>query len=112
MKFKLEDRIYDFDGTLTVKEAIFLQEKTGLGVNEIDLALAKGNPLAIASWMYTLKRRAGEAVRWQDMLDVNIRTYEVIPDELPDEEAEPATDERPDPTQSTGTTPEDATSAT
>lgn len=112
MKFGFEDREYEFDGNLTVEEAIFLQEKTGLGINEVDQALFKGNPLAIAAWIYTLKRRAGEAVKWTDMLKMNVRSWKVIPDEPSDEERQLSDAPSPDPTQATGPTPEGATTAT
>lgn len=115
MKFGIEDREYEFDGELTIEDSIFLQEKTGLGVNKFFWALDDLEGRSVAAWMYLLKRRAGEAVRWDDMMKLNIRTYRVIPDE-------PAEDSKPDssrtdreaagPTSRSGTTRKAATTRT
>lgn len=115
MKFGFEDREYDFDATLTVEEAMILQDRSGLGVNEVDEALTKGNPYAIAAWMFILKRRAGEAIRWQDMLKLDIRTYRVIPDEAPApgavDSAASGGETKPDPTPTNGKTRKRATTS-
>jgi len=111
LKFKIEDEEYAFDGKLTVKEAMILQDKAGCGVNEADVELRRGNPYAIAAWMWILMRRAGKVIRWEDMLNLDIRTYDVVPDETEEPTTE-ATGTPPDPTQTGGTTPETGTSAT
>lgn len=112
MKFKIEGREYDYDETLTVEEAMLLQDKTGLGMNECDAAITKGNPYAIAAWMMILMKRTGLVVRWQDMLKLDIRTFQIVrDDEAADSEGD-VTSEAPDPTQPGGTTPESDTSST
>jgi hypothetical protein len=84
MRFAIEDREYEFDGKLSVEEAMLMHEKTnGLGLIKFNSELADGNPFAIAAWMFLLKRRAGEAVRWQDMLKLDVNTYKPIFDEIP-----------------------------
>lgn len=114
MKFKIEGREYEFDGTLKVKEAMVLQDRAGCGLNEADAALHRGNPYAIAAWMFILKQRAKEVVRWEDMLELDARTFVIVPDEPTGEKPDGDTDQRvpPDPTQLDGTTPEDATTNT
>lgn len=119
MRFKIEDREYEYDATLTVEEAMFLQDKTGLGMNECDAAITKGNPYAIAAWMMILMKRAGVVVRWQDMLKLDIRTFRIIRDDPDDPDEDNAESDgnqqgegEPDPTQPDGTTPESATSST
>lgn len=115
MKFGIEDREYEFDGNLTLGDSIFLQEKTGLGVNQFFAELDEIKGRSVTAWMYLLKRRAGEAVRWDDMLKLNVRTYRVIPDE-PSVDSEPengrADREAAGPTSRSGTTRKAATSRT
>jgi len=100
VRFGLGGREYEYDSTLTVGEAMVMQDKAGIGVNEIDEALRKGNPYAIAAWMFILMRRAGTVISWQDMQELDIRTYAVIPDPLaePSEEDADNTGAAPDPT--------------
>jgi hypothetical protein len=118
MRFSIEGREYEFDSTLTVEEAMNLEDKSGgLGMNEIDQALFKGKARAVAAWMFILKRRAGEAVRWQDMLKLDILTFRIIPDEItaaPDEGESPdaPSEAAPDPTQPTGKPRKRVTSST
>jgi hypothetical protein len=115
VKFGIGGREYEFDGDLTVEDAIFLQEKTGLGVNQFFEALDQIKGLPVAAWMFLLKRRAGEAVRWDDMMKLNIRTYRIIPDE-PAADSKPASSrtdgEAAGPTSRSGTTRKAATSRT
>jgi hypothetical protein len=113
VKYVLGDREYEFDGEIKVEEAMALYDKTNCGLNEMDAALNRGNPYAIAAWMFMLKRRAGDAVRWQDMLKLDVRTFNVIVPEAADkEEGEGDAVQLPDPTQPDGTTPESATTGT
>jgi hypothetical protein len=114
MKFGFEDREYAFDSTLTVEEGIILKEKAGLGVNEVDHALQKGYADAVAAWVFILKRRAGEAIRWQDLLKRDILTFRIIPDEVADAQGdtEVPSAAAPDPTSLAGKTRKRATSST
>lgn len=79
--YKFEGKEYEYDQKMTVEDAIFIFEKSGKGVNEIGPQLQIGNPLVIASFVYLLRRRAGEAVRWEDMKKANINTFDLVPDE-------------------------------
>jgi hypothetical protein len=116
MKFSIEDREYEFEAKITVEEAMIIQDKAGLGLTEFDPALGRGNPYAIAALMLILKKRAGEAVRWQDLLKLDAMTFRMIPDEipdLPDADDAPATRAAaPDPTSPPGKTRKRATSST
>jgi hypothetical protein len=108
-RFEIEGRVYDYDGKISVEDAMFIHEKSGLGMAKFNQELlAELNPSAVAAWIYILKRRAGEAVRWQDVLKLDMRTFNVHFDEEPDETAEAAT---PDPT-TPGTPLPDGTSST
>jgi hypothetical protein len=112
-RFEIEGRVYEYDGKITVEDAIFIHEKSGLGMAKFNKELMiELNPLAIAAWMYLLKRRAGEAVRWQDIMKLDLRTFNVVFDEPneSEEEAEGTTDQA-DPTTS-GETQKSATSST
>lgn len=116
MRFALGGKEYEFDETLSVKEAILLFEKTGLGVNEFDVALRKGNPLAIAAWILMLMQRSRVVARWEDVLELDIRTWKVIVDPVEVGESDAAEEAdaakvAPDPTRA-GTTPGAGTSAT
>lgn len=109
MRFRIEDREYEFDGEYTVDEAMLFFDKASVGVAELQAALIRGNPYVVATMMYILKKRAGEAVRWQDMGAFPITALQFIPEEtdLPTEEVKEA-----DPTQNGGPTLEAATTAT
>ncbi|WP_027930693.1 hypothetical protein [Amycolatopsis thermoflava] len=119
-KFAIEDKEYDYDGKISVKDSMFIFEKSKVGIAEFQYAIfGQGNPFAIAAWVYILKRRAGEAVQWDDVLELDLRTFRFIEDE---EEPKPPTDEEPkkegeaDPTsppsRSGGKTRKSATGAT
>lgn len=113
-RFEIEGRIYEYDGKISVEDAIFIHEKSGLGMAKFNKELMiELNPLAIAAWMYLLKRRAGEAVRWQDIMKLDLRTFNVIFDEPKDPEEGEAKDtaDQPDPTTS-GETQNTGTSST
>ncbi len=99
MKYRIEDRFYDFDGRFTIGEAMLFQDKANLGVNELNRALNTGNPYVLATMMYHLKKRAGEAVRWQDMLALPADSFDMVPEtaDIPVEEVQ-----RVDPTQTGG----------
>lgn len=109
-KFWIEDREYEFDGDYTVEESMLFYDKCGVGMTELNAAFQRGNPYAAATLMYILKKRAGEAVRWQDMLKYKNSDFGLVEDDVPERE-EPA-GEAPDPTQLTGTTPEPDTDTT
>lgn len=118
MKFAIEDREYEFDGEYTVAEAMLFFDKAQVGIAELQGALQRGNPYAVATMMYVLKRRAGEAVNWQDMQALPVSALRYIPpsvDELNQlvNGDEPASKgESLDPTEVAGSTPQPDTGTT
>lgn len=114
MKFGIDGREYEYDGKLTVKDGMFLFEKAKIGMTKLnDAIIIEGNPIAIAAWMFILKRRAGEAVRWDDMLELDLHTFKVIPDVAePDKDEDKGGAEASDPTSPNGKTRRRATSRT
>lgn len=84
MKWNAGDDQYEFDGELTVADCINFKEKANLGYREIDPALQRGDIHAMMCMTYILKRRAGEAVPWSDMMDLHPGTLGwVAPDVEP-----------------------------
>lgn len=134
MKFSIEDKEYEFDPRLSVKEAIYIKDKTGLGTSAFLRGLFSDDidPYAVAAMMYTLKRRAGEAVQWSDMMELNIFSFTLVDEEGDNPEGEESegeadasnADEKPaakskakrgadaDPTQENGTSPSSEGSST
>lgn len=108
MRISFEGREYEWDPTvMTVDEAIFLEEKAGIGISEFNSAITLGRGKTLAVLVYLAKRRAGEAIRWQDMGPLNLATYSIVPDPAPE-----SGEVRPDPTSPDGENPEPDTSAT
>lgn len=114
MRISFEGREYDWDPTMmTVEEAIFLEDKANLGLNEFNSALTLGKGRALAALVYLAKTRAGEAVRWQDMMRMNLASYAVLPDQQDEQPAESEKDKaKPDPSLPGGGNPEPDISAT
>lgn len=115
MKFKIKENEYEFDGNYTLSEAMLFFDKANVGMAEVQGELARGNPYVTATMMFVLKKRANEAVRWQDMQAFTILDFRVVLDEddMPDgEEGEPSAGASPDPTEAPGTTPEPGTATT
>jgi hypothetical protein len=118
--FKIGGKEYLYEGKLTVKDAMFIHEKSGVGVVQLGNALLfEGNPNVIAAWVYVLKRQAGEAVQWKDIENLDITGWDfVLPD--PDETDDDGDDESgkepaakaTDPTSVNGATPVLATAVT
>lgn len=112
-KWMIEGREYDYDGKILLSDAMFIHEKSGVGVAGINRALlgdgsrpGDSNPNAIAAWCFLLKRRAGEAVRYDDMAKIDISTFQPVFEEKPseDEPTEKSAGEAADPTTRNGTT--------
>jgi hypothetical protein len=93
MKFKLDGRSYEFDETrLLVREARELKHHTGMGLRQFGAGLQEGDPDSIVGMLYLCRRRAGEAVKWNDFDELNLTDLQVIPDEEPEAvPADPAT---------------------
>lgn len=114
MRFSIEGREYDFDRKLEVGEAMIFQDKAGLGTAEIDDALNRGNPYVVVTLIYLAKTRAGEAVRWQDLMKLDINTFKMLPPIKPEsnEEGDLTQERRADPTLPDGPTPAGDTTVT
>ncbi|OLE27972.1 MAG: hypothetical protein AUG44_08770 [Actinobacteria bacterium 13_1_20CM_3_71_11] len=81
-KFTLDGETYEYDGKLTVKDARFLWEKAGIGIGRLNVALiVEGQPDVIAAFMYLLKRRNGEAIKWGDVDDWDLSTFMPVTDD-------------------------------
>lgn len=119
-RFKIEDREYDFDGEYTAAEAMLYFDKAGIGLNELNAALERGNPYVLVTLMYILKTRAGEKVRWQDLMHLPVSAFSSIPDDNDGAADDGETGDGPgertgetlDPTKDGGTTPEPDTATT
>lgn len=117
MKFKIQEREYDFDGEYTAEEAMIFFDKAQVGMNELAGAVQRGNPYVLVTLMFILKKRAGEAVRWEDLRHLPLSTFTSIPDE-PTAVGDDAADDKEgageasDPTEDGGTTPESGTTNT
>lgn len=114
-KFKIEDRVYDWNGEYTTEEAILIFDKAHIGMAQLDAELERWNPYAIVTFMYILKRRAGENVRWDDLMHLPVSAFQPVID-LPDagdtQDVAEGSSEAPDPTGDDGTTPESDTTNT
>ncbi len=115
MKWLIEGKEYSYDGKLTVKDARFIHEKSGVGAGRLNHELfIEGHPNVIAAWIFLLKRQAGEAVRWEDIDRIDITDFRPLPDQV-DEPTENEPEEAtiaPDPTSTPGKTRKRATSNT
>lgn len=99
MKFSIEGNEYAFEDKLTVEEAMFIFEKSHVGLANIFPELKTGNPFVIAAMVHIARKRSGEASRWEDMNGLDLFTFKVLPDDKP--EPDPVDDKPgpgPDPT--------------
>lgn len=88
MKFKIDDKVYEFDESrLLVREARELKHYTGMGLKQFGEGLQGGDADAIVGMLYLARRRAGEAVQWSDFDEYNIADLEMIEDEEEKDEA-------------------------
>jgi hypothetical protein len=110
-KFAIEGKEYEWTEALTIKEALEIQDKAMVGGADLFPALDRRDPRAVAAFMLVLKKRAREAVTWNDMLQLNLMTFQFIPDEEPEGEVEEV-DEKPDPTSNAGKTRKGGTKST
>lgn len=112
-KWMIEGREYEYDGKILLSDAMFIHEKSGVGLAGLNRALlgdgsrpGDSNPHAIAAWCFLLKRRAGEAVRYDDMAKLDVTSLQPVFEEKPskDASAKEAAGEAADPTTRNGTT--------
>lgn len=115
--FTIEGKTYEWDnGVLTVEEAMLLKDKTGMGLVQWNHGLAMRDGYAEAALIFFAKKRAGEAIRWQDLSGLNLATFAIHDDEPVAEGEKEGEGEakkvRPNPTSRGGKTPRRGTSAT
>jgi hypothetical protein len=96
-----EKRQYVFDWQMTVREAMFVQEKAHVSPRDLWPALDRQDPSGVAAFVYIVKRRAGELVKWEDMLDLNLLSFKTLGTEEDEPEAD-SKNEAVDPPQATG----------
>lgn len=87
--------VFDWDWTLS--EAFFLKEKAYLTTSQIGEALKANDPHAVAAFIYIVKRRANELIKWDDIVkNYKFSDFQVVKDELDPDTGEG--DEAEDPT--------------
>jgi hypothetical protein len=73
IRFKLNGVPYEYDdSTLTVKEARVIKKNAGFGLVTWAKGLSEGDPDALVALVWIAKTRAGEAIRWQDLDDLDL----------------------------------------
>lgn len=81
MKVTVDGQVYDYDANrLMVREAMEIQERTGLNLSRWQAGLQESDPKAVLALVYLLKQRAGEKPEW-DALDFDLATLEIADDE-------------------------------
>ncbi len=91
IKFALGDTTYEYDdGTMTVAEARFIKKYASMGLRSWALALQDMDPDALVGLVFLAKRRAGEAVRWQDLDTLDIASIALSAEEDDDDADPPA----------------------
>lgn len=82
LRCEIEGKQYEYNSKLTVADAMFIYDKAQVGVADLNRALlVEANPYVIAAWVYLMKRRADEVVRWEDMLKLDVSTFKFVTDE-------------------------------
>jgi len=111
IKFKLDGETYEYDDTsLSVKEARIIKKNAGMGLVSWARGLADGDPDALVAMVWLAKTRAGEAIRWQDLDDLDLASLE-----LGDSDVDPPvlkTEKTTSPTLRSGRTPRKSSSST
>jgi len=113
-KFVIDDVEYSFVWRMTVKEALFIQEKAHVTPQDLWVSLDRLDPLAMAAFMWTVRKRNGEAITWEDVLKHDILSFRFLP---PDEPETPDGENEPEeggagPTSKSGKTRKTATKST
>lgn len=101
MKFKIEDREYEWSPKITISEAFLLKEKAYLTIPQLGPAIAQVDPYAIAFLVYIAKRRNGEVVKWEDVGELDLMSFDIVEEEAAAEE-EPGKSKSPTPIKSAG----------
>lgn len=85
MKVTVDGQVYEYDANrLMVREAMELQQRTGLNLSRWQAALQEGDPTAILGLVYLIKQRAGEKPEW-DAIDFDLAAVEIEDDDEADE---------------------------
>lgn len=117
LRCEIEGKQYEYDSKLSVADAMFIYDKARVGVADLNRSLGvEANPYVIAAWLFLMKRRAGEVVRWEDMLKLDISTFRFVadePDEAEADESDEATEKpKENPTSPPGRSRKGATAST
>lgn len=87
MKVQADGKTYDYQpDRLMYSEAKLIQKHTGMKLDAWQAGLRQMDPDAIAALLFTLRRRAGEALEW-DAFDFDLGTFGIEDDEEPDPKA-------------------------
>lgn len=79
IRFELGGTRYEYDDTMmTVKEARVIKEHTKMGLRSWALGLQDMDVDALVGLVFIAKRRAGEAIRWQDLDTLNLNDINMI----------------------------------
>lgn len=110
MKFRIEGEDLEFEeDTLTVAEARLIKKHTGMGLKSFAEGSKDGDPDALVAIVFLAKRRAGQAVRWQDLDSLDLAKLEAISESV---DESPGTDVADPPIWPTGETPTDEPTST
>lgn len=81
IKFELGGTTYEYDDTtMAVKEARLIKKHTGMGLRSWALGLQDMDVDALVAMVFLAKRRAGEALRWEDLDNLNINDISIVED--------------------------------
>ena len=73
INFKVGESEYAYDdASMTVAEARLIKKHSGFGLKSWAMGLQDMDPDALVGLVFLAKRRAGEAVRWQDLDNLDI----------------------------------------
>lgn len=75
-RFSYEGREYEFRAKMSVRDAMFLQEKSGATIATLAQYIDRREPAAIIATVYLHKRANGEVVRYEDLLDTDIMSFQ------------------------------------
>lgn len=81
------DKEYEFeDDKLLVKDARLIKKLTGMGLKSFSEGIKDGDPDALCAMVFLAKRKAGEAVQWKDLDELDLATIQSLDDENEEEE--------------------------
>lgn len=104
IKFGLGDSSYEYDDTtMTVAEARIIKKHTEMGLRSWAMGLQDMDPDALVGLVFLAKRRAGEAVRWQDLDNLDIAAITLVAEEDV-VDADPPAETETTPSSTSGTT--------